>query len=291
MNCTSFRKYVAAFADGELDTDLNLQALEHLNMCPSCARRVAEVELIKSSLQRICGDQHAPQALRERIRLALGESRPESAGRALVTRRFRLTIPLAVAAALALSVTVWQFRPVETSTLSFTSVTGLAIAADVRAQHSECSAHGFKHHDATLARNCKAIREVLGERLGLDVIAPDLAARGCELVGADQCGVRGRKGAHVLYRCKNTGKYVSIFTLVRLPDLPEAKAKQSGTREYFVDTVDGMTVVAWQGRTAGYILCGELPSARLIEIANPIRTADARPVDPPFQRFAGRSRE
>ena len=291
MNCTAFRKYVGAFADGELDTDLNLRALEHLNMCPSCARRVAEVELIKASLQRICGDQQAPHALRERIRLALDDSSVASVGQAPVVRPFRLTVPLAVAAALVMSVTVWQFQPAKTSTAPSPFVAAAPIAADVRAQHRECSAHGFEHHDPTLARNCKAIREVLGERLGLDVIAPDLAAKGCELVGADQCGVRGRKGAHVLYRCKDTGAYVSIFTLDRLSELPALKVDPSGPREYFIDTVDGMTVVAWQGRTAAYILCGELPSARLIEIANPIRTANARPLDPPFQRFAGRSRE
>jgi mycothiol system anti-sigma-R factor len=291
MNCTSFRKYVGAFADGELDTDLNLQALEHLNMCPSCARRVAEVELIKASLKRICGDQRAPEALRERVRLALGESLAASAEPAPAPRRFRLTVPLAVAAALALSVTVWQFQPATTSTAPFPQIAAAPIAAEVRAQHSDCAAHGFKHHDPTLARNCQAIREVLGERLGLDVIAPDLEGSGCELVGADQCGVRSRKGAHVLYRCEDTGAYVSVFTLARLPELPEPKSELSGPRAYFVDTSEGMSVVAWQGRDASYILCGEVPSARLIDMANPIQTADAGPIDQPFQRFAARSRQ
>ena len=69
MNCTSFRKYVGAFADGELDTKLNLDALEHLNMCPDCARRVSHVQELKAALKRVLPVEGAPADLIELLRI------------------------------------------------------------------------------------------------------------------------------------------------------------------------------------------------------------------------------
>ena len=47
MTCKTFRKYLYAFADGELETRENLEALEHLNMCPSCCRKVAVQQALR----------------------------------------------------------------------------------------------------------------------------------------------------------------------------------------------------------------------------------------------------
>ena len=52
MNCQSFRKYIGAFADGELEVSQNLEALEHLNMCPSCAARVTNINELKEAINR-----------------------------------------------------------------------------------------------------------------------------------------------------------------------------------------------------------------------------------------------
>lgn len=278
MNCQSFRKYVGAFADGELDTDLSLQALEHLNMCPSCAQRIAEVEAIKASLRRIWSQERAPDSLRTRIEVALRGTSPASpieadASSPVAPRRFRLAAPLAAAATLVLGVAIWQLAVAPPAA-------GLpaALAAAVRAQHRDCIAMGDKHHDPTLARTCEAIRDGLGQRLALDVAAPDLADLGCDLVGADECGVRGRKGAHVLYRGRETGAYLSLFTLARLSDLAGADARAG--RAFLRNEAEGSSIVAWQGSDASYILCGELPCDRLIELARPIRTAAIDPGRP-----------
>ena len=77
MNCTQFRKYAGAFADGELDIQINLEALEHLNMCPACTQRVDEIASLRPALERPHSNPRAPRELRDRIRHALDAQHQE----------------------------------------------------------------------------------------------------------------------------------------------------------------------------------------------------------------------
>ena len=75
MDCLGFRKYVGAFADGELDVDRNLDVLEHLNMCPKCAAQVQEIHNLKSVLCRQHESVSAPQARAGVVAKTIGKSR------------------------------------------------------------------------------------------------------------------------------------------------------------------------------------------------------------------------
>ena len=112
MNCTQFRKYAGAFADGELDIPLNLEALEHLNMCPACTQRVDEITALRSALERTHSNHLVPKEARDRIRNALDaeirEAKPEEFDPALAANRHvgrlrrtsRWLVPLSMAAVL-----------------------------------------------------------------------------------------------------------------------------------------------------------------------------------------------
>ena len=115
MNCREFRKYVGAFADGELDTQTSASVLEHLNMCPHCAQQVDEVQRMKDAVGRVLGVEDASPELAQRIRAAIQS--PEAAlqppSRKLV---YRLITVAGMAAAVALAVLVWPSQgpqPVE----------------------------------------------------------------------------------------------------------------------------------------------------------------------------------
>ncbi len=294
MKCRQVRKYVGAFADDELDVERNLEVLEHLNMCPDCAQRAVDIPTLKRALRRIWPDGPVPQPLLHRVRAALpaeGDSEPiESAPRSPKAkpepmhrlkaglRRFRLTVPLAMAASLALAVTVGRLWPSPNPQPGTATLVTARAASDIRKQHQHCVTHRcLRHHDQSLSRELPVIARRLSERLGLAVMVPDLAAQGFELVGADRCGIQGRPGAHVLYQTPSDGVMLSAFTTGRMAELRPDGLTNIGDRRYFVGTKDDLAVVAWHAQAETYVLCGPIRNSRLLAIAGQIRTASLDP--------------
>ena len=52
MNCKSARKFLYAFADGQLDVTDNCEVLDHLKMCPGCGAVVAEHQSMRTVLTK-----------------------------------------------------------------------------------------------------------------------------------------------------------------------------------------------------------------------------------------------
>lgn len=280
MDCKACRKYIGAFADGELEIQQNLEALEHLNMCPRCAARVEEIAGLRATLVRIYGRMHAPQALRERLQRSL-ETQPATPPRtgqvpSLTRPRRRLTVPLGVAAGLVLVASLWPgLTRTHPRPGTVTVVAGRAVA-DIREQHRQCTrSGGAGHHAADLPREVGPIAERLSEEFKLVVIAPDLSGRGFELVGADRCGIQGRRGAHVLYRSRaDATLMLSVFTVPRIATLGSGGGDLA-EEAYLVSTDEPLGVVAWHAGRQTYALCGALSEARLLDLAGGSRTANA----------------
>ena len=53
---------------GELDTQVNLDVIEHLNMCPACTRRVNAQHQLKAAVSRMADGIEAPDRLAGAIR-------------------------------------------------------------------------------------------------------------------------------------------------------------------------------------------------------------------------------
>jgi anti-sigma factor RsiW len=270
MNCRAFRKYVGAFADGELDTQANAAALEHLNMCPPCTGRVTEVQQLKVVLGGIFAAESAPPGLAVRIRNAI---RAEAAAEPKKpTVLHRLFVPLTMAAALAAAVGIWHFWRAEEPPSG--NLIQARFAADTREQHRRCTQAGPDYHDATLGRSLQDIAANLTQRLKLAAIAPDLEAYGFRLVGADACGVGNRPGGHVLYQDAQ-GCYLSVFSLAasdcggRHFGAPPSCRKR-GSMEL---QDEGLSVVAWSEGVAAYVLCSKLDIDELNRIRSGICAA------------------
>jgi len=278
MNCKQFCKYAGAFADGELDVPFNAEALEHLRMCPRCAGRVAEVTNLKAALKRTLVHESAPPHLRQRVMAALddevGVRGRKPAGPAIRAWRSRLVVVTGVAASLVLaSLAWWLLDRREQPTDSLTIVSG-RVVADVREQHRLCvSRRGLSHHDPRLPRDLTEIASRLSAELGLAVKSPNLSRYGFELVGADQCGIRGQRGAHVLYRRPSPPVVMlSVFTLPRLADLQPGEGDRTAEEaKYYVTRGDSPRLVAWHEGAQTYTVCADLPEADLLAIAGGIR--------------------
>lgn len=282
MNCTSFRKYVGAFADGELDVAQNLEALEHLNMCRNCAAHVANITKLKAAIGRIYGHRETPSALREKVLAALDTadrgSSLEATGdlQASSHPTHRLMAPLGVAAAILVSVTVWQIWPAPAPQTRPVTVVPGQIVRDVRTQHQRCLTNrGSLHHAADLPRTPSEIERILSEELKLKVLAPNLTAHGFELIGADRCGILGRSGAHLLYRSVAGPKALSIFTIAHLGWLRSTDHPTDSKYAYISGNDDRLTVLAWHDGPQTYVTCGDLPAADLRRVMDSVRVASA----------------
>src|SRR5262249_17742996 len=106
------RRYLYAFADGELPVKENCEVLDHLKMCPECTRVASEQQALRMALRRSMNRTPVPDGLADRMAAKLdGQPKPAP----VVGRRWwRIIVPTAAAASLALAVTAaWMMRPVE----------------------------------------------------------------------------------------------------------------------------------------------------------------------------------
>lgn len=281
MDCKQFKKYIGAFADGELGVEQNLDALDHLNMCPICAARVTKVTALKETLMQAYGDVKAPQHLVERItgtyRVGDGESTRKA------TRKtkplVRVFAPLAAAASLLLVVGLWQ--PWITSPSPILKVLPAQLVADVREQHRMCvQERGTNHFAPDLPRDPQALLAALQRDLHLAVAVPDLSGKGFTLIGVDRCGVAGRPGAHALYRSTEQEGELSLFTIARVATLVSDHVGRPADRGMIVSCDQSVLVVAWHHGRQTYLACAELSEGALRDLAEGIRTglAVAEPV-------------
>lgn len=280
MNCRSFSKFVGAFADGELEVVQNAEALEHLNMCPSCAQRVAAVGVLRSAVNSAYGEEKAPAQLRQRVRAALNDEltaakkpaiRSGSGRRSPVIAR--LTIPLGMAAAIVFAAGVWFSQaPTAPPHGTLTVVPG-RVVADVREQHERCVHAGRPHHDESLGRDFSTIATRLGRILDMTVLVPDLTSFGFDLIGADRCGIRGRSGAHVLYRGRSNGSFLSVFSVARMASMRSETVEQRNGNELLVAADEPLCVVAWHDGPQTYVFSAQLPTAEMVDLASYVRVA------------------
>ena len=254
MNCSNFKRYLGAFADGELETDSNAEALEHLNSCEACAGKVAQIRKLKEALARGFDQQQIPQGLADRVRAGIRREADQPAGG--VGRLHKWVVPLGMAAAI---VFVWQaslwFDAPGLETGGLGSDVEARFVSDARTRHRDCTRLGVEHHRPGLALNPETLRRVFSKELGLRVLAPDLSSFGYRLQSADTCGMGKSPGAHVVYEHETGGDIISVFTLERREGFMPTEGLVIGGRPCFVSRGPGPTLVAWHHGQATYVLC------------------------------------
>jgi len=214
------RKYVAAFADGELDVEQNLELLEHMAMDPETTRRVMHQQQLRQAVDRAMSAEPgpAPAALRDRITALAqdpdaGGTGPEAASPPGILGRIgRGMMPFGLAAALVLAVLLGiqlsestdpGARPQEVAgpTGGIARVLPASEFTEFSRRHVVCSRKLTRLDDSIrFPDQLTALPGPLGDYLGLDAPAPDLSALGYRFAGAGPCPVPGDRAAHLLYR-------------------------------------------------------------------------------------------
>ena len=77
VDCSAVLQRVYVFIDDELETASVEEIRQHLDECGPCLDQFDLERSVKRLVHRCCGDEHAPEGLRERILLRITQVRLE----------------------------------------------------------------------------------------------------------------------------------------------------------------------------------------------------------------------
>jgi len=283
MNCTQVRRFLYAFADGELPVRENCEVLDHLKMCPSCTQIVADQQVLRKAIGRNVGGQPVPADLKHRAMAHLkGHSRTPKPPPAMWQR----LAPLAAAAAVvaAFGVWYWNFAEEDFELSSIWRSPKLikqspSIAQQIVTMHCDCIALGPAHQAKDLPSTIDDLRNAAPARFSkaVEVLVPDLSDRGYAFETVNTCGLYGANGVHLIYAAAG-GLKLSLFNLPNCR-LDCRRFRCYNDCRYYADTTtkDGVeyTLTGWhseRGRGT-FVLCASLPEKELFEVIEAVRIA------------------
>jgi len=248
-----FEAQLDAYLDGELAT-VDARELEaHLAQCPECARFRQERLQLRAAITARVPVFPAPDALRERVRAAVG-----AAARARAPRRFTawgVWRPLALAASLAV-VAVGSWR------LALQRTAGETLADDVLGSHIRSLMPG--HLTDVLSSDQHTVKPWFNGRLDFSPPVYDFAGRGYPLIGGRLDYVDGRGVAALVY-----GRRQHLINVFLWPAGRGAAAVPS-TR-----TRQGYHLLHWATADYTYWAVSDLGLSELGDFAGLLRQADS----------------
>jgi len=257
VNCRDARKYLSAFLDDELDVRTNIEILEHVGICPECARCLEEQRLLKESVARYIGSVRAPEHLRARIADALSSVGSRRRVDAALLREAVKSGWFRIAAAAASILVV--FGLVYGLLLSPTAGLGFdAMNKHIAVLRDEVPAWVY-----TRDRE-RALRLALF-RFHSKPAIPLLSDEQFELVGAGPAEMESRDVGHFCFRYG--GVTVSMFVFEGLP-LTEIGGAERETRlgVVKVDHRGEMSLVGWRTGSFTYVMVGRLSEEDFLKV-------------------------
>ncbi len=221
MNCFDSEHFLEAYADRELDLGRTLDLERHLEDCPDCRRRVADLQALRRGIGNAGLYRAAPVSLKSDI---LKELTP------MPLRRSSFSRPgawLAVAASVSIAVVLlglW-FRPGTTGEPKFVQEVVAGHKRSLLAAHLADVASSDRH----------TVKPWFQGKLDFSPRVEDLAEQGFPLIGGRLDLIGDRPVAALVYR---RGEHrINVFTW------PDDESRDAG-REVF--SRQGFNVVHWR---------------------------------------------
>ncbi len=291
MNDKEIRKYLAAFADGELDVEQNLCVLEQMAMNPQATRRVMHQQQLRQMVNRALREMTpaVDPALRQRIaELALetetvrdaessndvigaadGIEKPRSntAAPSVLARLTPWLPAIAAAILLAASAAIWFVAPPRggTSTPPAVAIVRAPDLLDAKrinvleTRHQSCSERIELLHNAE--RFGRAIADVPSKVTGFlgEQTSPilDLSALGYEFSGAGECAAPGARAVHLVYRHRDAPVSSEAISLWVRADPEESINVQAGKLYEVPRPQSAGSIVMWRTGGSVYYLVGD----------------------------------
>ncbi|MBK8266992.1 MAG: hypothetical protein IPK83_01260 [Planctomycetes bacterium] len=292
MNCNNTRKFLLAFADGQLSVQANCEVLDHLKMCPACSAIVDDHQSLRRSIARSTGKIAVPAELAAKIHHHVetdGAGKFKSSRK--LSRPFRLTRTLVAAACvIAVALGSWQFLPTgATSTGSMFesgSMPGLTkadeITQQVIIQHNKCliKCEHQAHQLDSLPRERIAAADAIDAKFSgvLATAAPDLSGYGYEFESANVCAPTADAGgpaAHLMYVNYSNSSYLSLFTTPHWEGVNVFADGRSPDRNtpfsHATRDCESNSMVAWHEGDMTHILVGKFDEETMAAMIRDLR--------------------
>lgn len=298
MKCTDARKFLYAFADGQLSVRANCELLDHLKMCSSCSRVVDEHQALRSAIGRSVASAPVPSGLRASVTAALSSEQDSAAsviaasGRRVFSWKSSFLRPraIATAAVLALAITgTWLIRPSGPAAVdggAARAVDGRVTAAQMSELHLSHAALGRGHQGAELPATLGEAAGAITRRLGgkAEVSPPNLSSFGFDFESANLCrihdGERG-VGGHIVYASRSGGEKISFFVAPKFAGLDQPSDPGSPIERPFMEYElasagsRNIALLAWHQEDMTVVCCGDVNVDDLKLWVGAIRTAMA----------------
>jgi hypothetical protein len=276
------KKYLAAFADGELDVDQNLRLLEHMKMDPNATARVTHQQQLRDCVCRCMGSDcpPMPDTLKQSVLQMFETPSQDSIEQDAIIARIRpyqITAWLSSIAALiaiCLSLFLYFNQPVNTSQFADSplataqhipgfndyaaaSILPVSKVEQFSNRHTSCAEQLSRLHSfANNPTNIEEMPKVVSDHLGMQSYAClDLSSIGYEFARAGPCIIPGGKSAHLIYKAMpKTGRDDTISIWITPDD---------GTLDLAPDTVFRVRgpesehpIITWRHNNLIYYIVG-----------------------------------
>lgn len=288
MNCTQIRRFLYAFADGELSVKDNCEVLDHLKMCPPCARIVADQQSLRRVLHGSLVDEPVPAEVLARLQQAARRRVPVATPSGFRSGRWAWAAAAVLVLAAGLGYFGWPHAVTDDSRQ--TTLLAAAVAEEVVDTHCACCKHSRAEHQARdLPNTLEGLRDdkvaaQFGDRM--EIMIPDFAVSGFSFESVNRCSVEDdRPGLHIIYRNPRDNERLSFFSVPRCDMKGCAGFCNHGRRTFYVDhrKHDGIdyAIVGWQcskGRSS-FLACAPMKQDDLLTLLDTVRMvrSDCRP--------------
>ncbi|MCC6680878.1 MAG: hypothetical protein IT445_08240 [Phycisphaeraceae bacterium] len=206
-------KRIAAFADGELSGQDNLDLLEQSQQDASAAKRIRHQQQLLRACRRVMREpMGCPEDLRQRV-AAMAEQQMAPADHSpAVLARIGRWIPAAIAALLLLAaVGVYQSAP---HSQQATELFPVSLVDRFDGRHHLCSQSiSNMISDPDLPNNLDQLPEKLQEKLGQPVPGLDLSAVGYTFQAVGRCSIPGDNAVHLIYKADASTDHEDAISL------------------------------------------------------------------------------
>lgn len=243
MNSQEARKFLPAFADGELDVEQNLRVLEQMAMDPTNTKRVLHQQQLRRACARVMGGEtiKCPEALRQQIARSFAEpsvdlgnestdqdlrlvgtdaasasAEPPASDSPVLARLGRWTAPLAAAAVLTVAGLVGAdlYRTHLGSGYTGDGLVTASLAQRFSQRHERCSINQALPQDTELfPAELAQLDEAIAQQINQDAFNGaqlDLSSIGYDYHVAGFCPAPGKDAIHVIYK-NAEGRSLSLW--------------------------------------------------------------------------------
>lgn len=272
LNEHETRKYLAAFADGELDVEQNLRVLEHMAINPTATRRVMHQQQLRQAVDRTISNATSatPESLKQQVQKmmadapvaghATAQSEASRGGRAPVLARIGRWTPLAaaalffIAALVVLDISQQHSSPL-IPPIAMNPISEPQYGMFVK-RHLGCSRMiDTLHHMELFPQDLKALPASLATFLGGQATPGlDLSSIGYEFYAVGECNVPGEKSVHLIYHAKDdpSGHDALSLWIRRYSGSPAIELD----RAFYVEAGGANPLVLWRQGGMIYYLVG-----------------------------------